>query len=138
MISVVRRAFEFGYRDHPEHHNPAAHLRRARLTKKDRPKIDPFAVQDAETLIAAIHRDWGEAQGNYDATRIGDALWNGAWADVDWDNKTLYIGKTKNGEPVLTPLSRAAIARLKMIPKLQDNPFIICGAISGKPLAYLA
>jgi integrase len=59
------------------------------------------------------------------------------WADVDWDNKTLFIGKTKNGEAVLTPLSRAAIARLKSIPKLRDNPFIICGAIPGKPLAYL-
>jgi hypothetical protein len=59
------------------------------------------------------------------------------WADVDWDNKTLFIGKTKNGEPVLTPLSRAAIARLKTIPTLKDNPFIICGAIPGKPLAYL-
>ena len=59
------------------------------------------------------------------------------WADVDWDNKTLYIGKTKNGEAVLTPLSRAAIARLKLIPKFNDNPFIICGAIPGKPLAYL-
>jgi hypothetical protein len=23
-------------------------------------------MHDAETLIAAIHRDWGEAQGNYD------------------------------------------------------------------------
>ncbi len=55
------------------------------------------------------------------------------WADADWDNKTLFIGKTKNGEPVLTPLSRGAIARLKLIPKLKDNPFIICGAIPGKP-----
>jgi integrase len=27
-------------------------------------------VQDAETLIAAIHRDWGEAQGNYDELRL--------------------------------------------------------------------
>src|SRR5260370_2554142 len=59
------------------------------------------------------------------------------WADVDWDNKTLFIGKTKNDEPVLTPLSRAVIARLKLIPQLEGNPFIICGAIPGKPLAYL-
>ena len=49
----------------------------------------------------------------------------------------LYIGKTKNGEPVLTPLSRAAITRLKMIPLLKGNPYIICGAIPGKPLAYI-
>jgi len=40
-----------------------------RICKKDRPEIDPFSIQDAETLIAALHRDWGEAQGNYDEFR---------------------------------------------------------------------
>jgi integrase len=69
-ISILRRAFEFGYRDHPDRHNPARSLRSARLKKKDRPKIDPFCIQDAETFIAAIHRDWGEAQGNYDEFRF--------------------------------------------------------------------
>jgi integrase len=69
-VSIVRRAFEFGYRDLPEQHNPALSLRTVRLKKKDRPKIDPFNIQDAETLIAAIHRDWGEAQGNYDEFRF--------------------------------------------------------------------
>jgi integrase len=59
------------------------------------------------------------------------------WADIDWDGKTLYVGKTKNGEPVLAPLSRAAISRLKTIPRLKDNPYIICGEIPGKPLAYI-
>jgi len=49
----------------------------------------------------------------------------------------LYIGKTKNGEAVLTPLGRAAIARLKLIPRLRDNPYIICGELPGKPLAYI-
>ena len=49
--SILRRAFDFGYRDHPEQHNPARSLRSARL-KKDRPRIDPFCMQDAETLIA--------------------------------------------------------------------------------------
>jgi integrase len=65
-ISILRRAFEFGYRNHPEQHDPARSLRNARLKKKDRSKIDPFCMQDAETLIAAIHGDWGEAQGNHD------------------------------------------------------------------------
>jgi integrase len=36
--------------------------------------IDPFTIQDAETLIAAIHRDWGEAQGNYDEFRFFTGL----------------------------------------------------------------
>lgn len=74
VISIVRRAFEFGYRDHPEQHNPAKALRGARLRWRDRPRIDPFSIQDAETLIAAIHRDWGEAQGNYDEFRLFTGL----------------------------------------------------------------
>jgi hypothetical protein len=41
-----------------------------RIGKKDRPKIGPFSIQDAEVLIAAIHRDWGEAHGNYDEFRL--------------------------------------------------------------------
>lgn len=69
-ISILRRAFEFVYRNHPEQHNPARSLRSARLKKKDRPKIDPFCMQVAETLITAIHRDWGEAEGNYDEFRF--------------------------------------------------------------------
>ncbi len=58
-ISVLRRAFELGFNDYPECHNPATGLRCLRLRRHDRPRIDPFTVQDAETLIAAIHEDWG-------------------------------------------------------------------------------
>jgi integrase len=74
VISALRRAFAFGFEDHPEEHNPAKALRSARIGKKDRPAIDPFSVQDAEVVIAAIHRDWGEAQGNYDEFRFFTGL----------------------------------------------------------------
>jgi integrase len=73
-ISILRRAFDFGYRDRPELHNPARNLHCAQLRKTDRPTIDPFWIQDAETLITAIHRDWGEAQGNYDEFRLFTGL----------------------------------------------------------------
>lgn len=69
-ISVLSRAFDFGYRDRPLEENPARCLRGARLRKTDRPKVDPFSMHDAETFIAAIHRQWGEAQGNYDEFRF--------------------------------------------------------------------
>ena len=45
-----------------------------RVTKKDRPVIDPFSIQEAETLIAAIHRDWSETQGNFDEFRFFTGL----------------------------------------------------------------
>jgi integrase len=74
VISALRRAFDFGFQDHPERHNPSNALKSARIGKKDRPVVDPFSIQDAETLIAALHRDWGEAQGNYDEFRFFTGL----------------------------------------------------------------
>jgi hypothetical protein len=44
------------------------------VRKNDRPRIDPFRIEEAEWLIAAIHRDWGEAQGNYDEFRFFTGL----------------------------------------------------------------
>lgn len=73
-ISVLRRAFEFGYRDHPDHPNPAWALKGARIRQRDLPRIDPFRIQDAEALIAAIHQDWGEPQGNFHEFRFFTGL----------------------------------------------------------------
>ena len=74
VISAIRCAFDYGYRDWPEQHNPASALKCFRITKKDRPVIDPFTIVEAEALIHAIHRDWGEAQGNYDEFRFFTGL----------------------------------------------------------------
>ena len=66
IVSVLRRGFEHGYRDHPERHNPARSMKTLRMRKKDRPPVDPFCIEEAEALITAIHQDCGEGQGNYD------------------------------------------------------------------------
>jgi integrase len=73
-ISVVRCAFDYGYRDHPEKHNPASGLKCLRMTKKDRPPVAPFTIQEAEALISRLHADWGEAIGNYDEFRFFTGL----------------------------------------------------------------
>ena len=73
-ISALRRAFAFGYLDYPDRRDPAAALKCARLRKKDRPPIDPFSIQNAETFIAALHQDWGDAYGNYDEFRFFTGL----------------------------------------------------------------
>jgi integrase len=59
-----------GYLNHPDKLNPACGLKCVRMSRKDRPVPDPFRIHDAETLIAAIHNQWGEAQGNYDEFRF--------------------------------------------------------------------
>jgi len=73
-ISVLQRAFEFGYRDHPERHDPTRELPCARIRHKDRPAIDPFSLDEAEGLIEALRRDWGDAQANYDEFRFFTGL----------------------------------------------------------------
>lgn len=127
-ISILKRAFDFGYRDHPERFNPASGLRCMRLKKKDRPKIDPFAMQDAETLIAAIHRDCGEAQGNYDEFRFFSGLRPSeeialALSDLDLVHGVISVNKarvagvdrssTKTGEDRRVELCPRALAVLK-------------------------
>jgi integrase len=73
-ISALRRAFAFGYLDYPDRVDPATRLRSAKMGKKDRPRIDPFSIQDAEVFIAALHQDWGEAHGNYEEFRFFTGL----------------------------------------------------------------
>jgi hypothetical protein len=47
-VSALRCAFEYGYRDFPEKHNPASALKCLRITKKDRRVIDPFTIKEAQ------------------------------------------------------------------------------------------
>jgi integrase len=127
-ISILRRAFDFGYRDHPEQHNLARSLHSARLRKADRPRIDPFCMQDAETLIAAIHRDWGEAQGNYDEFRLLSGMRPSeeialVLSDLDLVNGIVSVNKarvagidrdqTKTGDDRRITLCPRALAVLK-------------------------
>ena len=61
-------------KDHPEKHNPAVGLKCLRITKKDRPVVDPFTIGEAESLIAQLRSDWGDAIGNYDELRFFTGL----------------------------------------------------------------
>lgn len=44
------------------------------MPRKDRIRPDPFRIDEAEQLIAAIRQDWCEAQANYDEFRLFTGL----------------------------------------------------------------
>jgi integrase len=149
-ISVLRRAFEFGHRDHPERHDPTVGLKSARIRKRDRPVIDPFSVQDAEALITAIRRDWGEAQGNYDEFRFFTGLRPSEQvalvvSDFDPKHGTLAInkacvrgidkGSTKTGEDRLIRLCPRALLVLMRQLALRDA-FVRTGKIAHDHLFF--
>ena len=97
-ISVVRCAFDYGYRDHPEKHNPASGLSCLRMTKKDRPPVAPFTIQEAEGLISRLHADWGGAIGNYDEFRLFTGLRPSeqiALLVTDYDARRAVLSVTK-------------------------------------------
>jgi integrase len=97
-ISVVRCAFDYGYRDHPEKHNPAWGLNCLRMTKKDRPAVAPFSIQEAESLISRLHADCGEAIGNYDEFRFFTGLRPSeqiALLVTDYDARRAVLSVTK-------------------------------------------
>lgn len=56
---------------------------------------------------------------------------------IDWDMGTLFIGLTKNGDPLLAPLSDAAADRLRVVPKVSGSPYIFCGRKRGDHLKSL-
>jgi integrase len=127
-LSVLRRAFKFGYRDHPDQHDPTREMKGARIQSKDRPAIDPFTIDEAETLIAALRRDWGDAQANYDEFRFFTGLRPSEQiallvSDFDAAHGTLDVTKarvdgqdkdsTKTGEDRRIALCPRAIVVLK-------------------------
>ncbi len=141
LIEVVRRMYNLARKwrvVRPLMQNPAVGIERYPETKRRR-----FATAEEMPRIAnAIDAEFDPY--------IRNALWlllltglrtsellRSKWSDVDWNQRTLEIGKTKNGEALLAPLSRAAIARLKSIPRLDDNPYIVCGPVKGQHLASL-
>jgi integrase len=139
-VSVLRRAFEFGCRNHPHHINPARGLRGCRMSRKDRIRPDPFRIDEAEQLIVAIRADWGEAQANYDEFRFFTGLRPSeqialSISDFDSARGTLRVNKarvagvdratTKTGVHRVFELCPRALAvlhrQLKLRERLQRN-----------------
>jgi len=95
--------------------------------------IEPFRRKKAATLCHDCgNAETGKAIDAEDNEFARHAIWlllltgvrrtellKAKWSDIDWDLRTLYVGQTKNGEPVLAPLSNAAITQLKMIARLK-------------------
>jgi integrase len=100
VVSAVRCAFDFGYKDHPEKHNPASGLTTLRISKKDRPVVDPFTIQEAEIIIARSHTEFGAAHGNYEEFRFFTGLRQSEQiilevGDCDLDRGVISITKAR-------------------------------------------
>ena len=138
LLDVVRKMFNWGRvaglmpKDHP---NLVAGIvrfperkRRRFITTVEMPRFVQALEQEEDDY--ARHGIWLLL---LMGLRCGELL-KAKWVDIDWDMGTLFIGLTKNGEPLLAPISDAAMARFKIVPRMSDNPYIICGRRRGQHL----
>jgi integrase len=150
-VSVIRRAFDYGYKDHPEKHNPAMGLKCLRITKKDRPVVDPFTIKESESLTAQLRVDWGDAIANYDEFRFFTGLRPSEQiallvTDFDEGKGVLRVTKarvlrrdkdrTKTQEDRNVELCPRAIQVLKNHLELRDSYFL-AGKIKHDRLFFL-
>jgi integrase len=126
FIEVVRKMFNWA----PSaglipkgHENPAVgivhfpELKRKRfITTVEMPRF--IAASEQEHSEYAGHGMWLLLLMGVRSNELLKAKWEG----IDWDAGTLIIGLTKNGEPLLAPISEAAMAHLKIIPRIANNP----------------
>jgi integrase len=150
-VSVIRRAFDYGYKDHPEQYNPAVGLKCLRITKKDRPVVDPFTMEEAEALITQVRADWGDAIGDYDELRFFTGLRPSeqiALLVTDFDSRkgVLHVTKarvlrrdkdrTKTQEDRRVELCPRAIEVLKSHLELRES-YVAAGKIKHDRLFFL-
>ncbi len=141
LLEVVRKMYNLGRKWGLVPHdkaNPASGVERFPETKRRRfvtpdelPQLSKAIDQEADEYVR--HAIWLLL---LTGLRRGELL-GAKWSDIDWKQRTLSIPKTKNGEALLAPLSHAAISRLKSVPQLQGNPYIICGKKLGQHLVNL-
>ncbi len=141
MQEIVRKMFNWGRvaglvpKDYA---NPAIGIVRFRERKRKR----FITTMEMPRFIQALEQEENEyaRHGIWLLLLMGlrsNEVLKAKWVDVDWDRGTLFIGLTKNGEPLLAPISDAAMGRLKMVPRIANNPYIVCGRDPGKPLSGL-
>jgi site-specific recombinase XerD len=141
VLKVVRKMFNWGKvaglvpRDHP---NIVAGI--VRFPERTRKRF--VTTVEMPRLLQALEQEDNDyaRHGIWLLLLMGlrsKELLKAKWEDIDWDMGTLFIGLTKNGEPLLAPISDAAMDRLRVIPRISDNPYIICGRLPGEYLRSL-
>jgi integrase len=141
VLKVIRKMFNWGKvaglvpRDHP---NIVAEI--VRFPERTRKRF--VTTVEMPRLLQALEEEDNDyaRHGIWLLLLMGlrsKELLKAKWEDIDWDMGTLFIGLTKNGEPLLAPISDAAMDRLRIIPRISDNPYIICGKLRGQYLRSL-
>lgn len=59
------------------------------------------------------------------------------WSYIDWQQCTLFVPKSKNGQPRYIQLNSKAIEILKTVPRADANPHVFPSPSTGRPMPHL-
>ena len=59
------------------------------------------------------------------------------WSYIDWQRSTLFVPKSKNGQPRYIQLNSTAIELLKSVPRADGNQYIFPAPTTGRPMPQL-
>ena len=118
--------------------NPTVGLNTAPDVQRDR----FLSPEETHHLIASIRIDENRSAAN----TIMLLLLTGArrnevshakWDYIDWERQTLLVPISKTGRPRVIALNGQAMALLRALPRLDNNPYIFPSPITGRPCPSL-
>ena len=101
-----------------------------------------MTAEEVDKLIKAARatdQRWGRLPamitlGFHTGLRLG-SITGLRWKDIDWENQTAFVSKTKNGEPHIAPLSTACINELRKLHPKESERLIFEGQ-TGQPFRH--
>jgi integrase len=59
------------------------------------------------------------------------------WSYIDWEQCTLLVPKSKNGQPRYVQLNSKALDVLRTVPRVAGNPYVFPAPGTGRPMPHL-
>jgi integrase len=144
VLALLSKLFNWaelhGYR--PDGSNPCRHVERYREKKRERFLSDAELAKLGEVLLIT---ELEHSSSPFVIAAVRLLLFTGArlgeilglrWDDVDFERAILRLSDSKTGPKVLY-LNAPTLEVLSTIPRIEGNPFVICGERKGAHLVNL-
>ena len=144
LLAVLRKFFNWCERNgfRPDHSNPALYVDLFKERKRER-FLSAAEIVNLGKVLSEIEGEGGQSPFVVAAIRL--LLLTGArlnevlsmrWEWVDWDNGCVRLPDSKTGAKTIF-LNPPALQVLSNLPRLTDNPHVICGQKKGARLINL-